>query len=143
MSTCVVFVCVYRMIIVCVSYLSQYNKKRLLHVTCRFHRLLFFSLTLFLFLYPTRTFISNRTVMVIRVCLTLSRDWILTWHAHQCFILDAVQSVSWIETIKRETNSNIYETPLHQMMIRIERETDKMKYLYTSVRLKQVSQIIT
>ena len=50
------------------------RKERLLHVTYRPHRLLFFSRTRFLLLHLSRTFISNRTVMIIRVRLTLSRD---------------------------------------------------------------------
>jgi hypothetical protein len=88
---------------------TRRKKNRLLHVTCRLHRLLFFTQTLFLFLYPMRTFISNRTVMVIRVRLTLSGDCSLTWHAHQCFILYSVQSVSYtVEMIKNEDLEHIH-----------------------------------
>lgn len=77
------------------------RRKRLLHVTYRLHRLLFFSRTLLL--YPSRTFISNRTVMIIRVRLTLSRDDGLTWHALPCFaIFYSVQSINWTNWMTRE-----------------------------------------
>lgn len=67
----------------------------------------FFSLVLH---HPLRTFISNRTVMIIRVRLTLSRDTALTWHVRlhvSTFSIQSNQSIEqiWWQDKRRKKNS--------------------------------------
>ena len=65
----------------------------------------FFSGTLFP--SPERTFISNRTVMVIRIRLTLSRGTVLSRHARQSFnlLLDAISQLT--RESERRTNEDM------------------------------------